>query len=100
MVARTARVFALACALVFALSAAAVYRTGKINLNDDWVNWNASGYRLPTEAQWERAARGGTEGHRFPWTDADTIKDAAEVVAGMRTLASTLPGMPVDAPPR
>ena len=30
--------------------------------------------------------------------DADTIKDAAEVVAGMRTLASTLPGMPVDAP--
>lgn len=30
--------------------------------------------------------------------DADTIKDAAEVVTGMRTLASTLPGMPVDAP--
>lgn len=30
--------------------------------------------------------------------DADTIEDVAEVVAGMRTLASTLPGMPVDAP--
>ena len=26
-----------------------------------------SGTRLPTEAQWERAARGGLEGAHFPW---------------------------------
>jgi len=45
-----------------------VYRTGLSALDNNWVDWDADGYRLPTRAEWLKAYWGGNAGSNFfPW---------------------------------
>lgn len=76
-----------------------IYQYGDADHPVTWISWYAAmayaqwvGKRLPTEAEWEKAARGGLIAQKYPWGQSSDISRANyNLIANKTTAVNTYP---------